>query len=298
MRLNRWLGVLILLLSGVWSVRAQDLLPACPQVDKGTRACKPMREPGSLGDTVSVKIVFPVAFKGVGRNEVVDSLGILVPVLEHLRLVQNGSSEDTVRIVHIGDSHIRGHIFPRTTGARLTETFGAISYTDMGVNGATCLTFTHPDRIAAIAALKPELLILSFGTNESHNRRYNTLLHYRQMDELVRMLRDSLPNVPLLMTTPPGSYDSFRKSRRRRTYSINPRTAIAVETMRRFADDNGLAVWDMYEAVGGRQRACLNWQEAKLMRPDHVHYLPEGYVLQGELFYQALLKAYNDYVGY
>lgn len=117
------------------------------------------------------------------------------------------------------------------------------------------------------------------------------------MDELVRMLRDSLPSVPLLMTTPPGSYDSFRKSRRR-TYSINPRTAIAVETMRRFADDNGLAVWDMYEAVGGRQRACPNWQEAGLMRPDHVHYLPEGYVLQGELFYQALLKAYNDYVGY
>lgn len=133
MRLNRWLGVLILLLSGVWSVRAQDLLPACPQVDKGTKACK--------------------------------------------RLVQNGSSEDTVRIVHIGDSHIRGHIFPRTTGARLTETFGAISYTDMGVNGATCLTFTHPDRIAAIAALKPELLILSFGTNESHNRKYNSNVH-------------------------------------------------------------------------------------------------------------------------
>ena len=106
MRLNRWLGVLILLLSGVWSVRAQDLLPACPQVDKGTKACKPMREPGSLGDTVSVKIVFPVAFKGVGRNEVVDSLGILAPVLEHLRLVQNGSSEDTVRIVHIGDSDL------------------------------------------------------------------------------------------------------------------------------------------------------------------------------------------------
>ena len=111
------------------------------------------------------------------------------------------------------------------------------------------------------------------------------------------MLRDNLLDVPLLMTTPPGSYDSYRK-KRRRTYSINPRTAIAVETIRRFADDNGLAVWDMYEAFGGRKRACLNWQEAGLMRPDHVHYLPEGYVLQGELFYQALLKAYNDYVGY
>ena len=200
MRLNKRLGVLLLLFSGIFSVQAQDLLPACPRMDKGTKACKPMREPGALGDTVSVKVTFPVAFRGVGRNEIIDSLGVLTPILERLRLVQNGSSEDTVRIVHIGDSHIRGHIFPRTTGARLTETFGAVSYTDMGVNGATCLTFTHPDRIAAIAALKPELLVLSFGTNESHNRKYNSNVHYRQMEELLGLLRDSLPNVPILLT--------------------------------------------------------------------------------------------------
>ena len=49
------------------------------------------------------------------------------------------------------------------------------------------------------------------------------------------------------------------------------------------------------ETFGGVRRACLNWQEARLMRPDHVHYLPEGYALQGEMFYRALLKAYNDY---
>ncbi len=288
----------ILMTTPPGSVRAQDLLPACPQVDKGTKACKPMREPGSLGDTVSVKIVFPVAFKGVGRNEVVDSLGILAPVLEHLRLVQNGSSEDTVRIVHIGDSHIRGHIFPRTTGARLTETFGAISYTDMGVNGATCLTFTHPDRIAAIAALKPELLILSFGTNESHNRKYNSNVHYRQMEELLELLRDSLPDVPILMTTPPGSYESFRQRRRRRTYAINPRTVTAVNTIHDFARRHKLVVWDMYNVVGGSLRACKNWSDARLMRPDHVHYLPEGYTLQGELLYEAIIKAYNEYVSH
>ena len=179
----------------------------------------------------------------------------------------------------------------------MQNTFGTISYTDVGINGAFCTTFTRPDRVADIAALHPDLLILSFGTNESHNRRYNTMLHYRQMDDLVRMLREKLPNVPMLMTTPPGSYESFRQ-RRRRTYKINPRTAVAVQTIRRYADENGLAVWDMYEILGGVRRACLNWQEAGLMRPDHVHYLPDGYRLQGELFYQALLKAYNDYVEY
>lgn len=250
-------------------------------------------------DTVAVpRITFPAAFQQVGENELIDSIGILNSFWEKLRLARLGGATDTIRVVHIGDSHIRGHIFPRTTGERMKNTFGTLSYTDLGINGAFCTTFTRPDRIAEIAALRPDLLILSFGTNESHNRRYNSKLHYQQMDDLVRLLRDSLPNVPMLMTTPPGSYESFRQRRRRRTYSINPRTVVAVQTIRKYADDNGLAVWDMYGVLGGIRRACLNWQSAGLMRPDHVHYLPEGYALQGELFYQALIKAYNDYVDY
>jgi hypothetical protein len=54
----------------------------------------------------------------------------------------------------------------------------------------------------------------------------------------------------------------------------------------------------MYNVVGGSLRACKNWQEARLMRPDHVHYLPEGYILQGNLLYEAIIKAYNDYVSH
>jgi hypothetical protein len=54
----------------------------------------------------------------------------------------------------------------------------------------------------------------------------------------------------------------------------------------------------MYDVVGGKRRACTNWTEAKLMRPDHVHYLPEGYILQGNLLYQAIIQAYNDYVSH
>lgn len=289
---------LIIALCSLSGVEAQDRMPACPPLDKSMKKMKMIRERKPNSDTIFVRTAFPVAFRETGRNEIIDSIGILSPVLEHLRSVRDGLAEDTVRIVHIGDSHIRGHIFPRTTGARLAETFGAVSYTDMGVNGATCLTFTHPERIADIAALKPELLILSFGTNESHNRRYNANVHYNQMDELIKLLTESLPGVPILLTTPPGSYESFRQRRRKRTYAINPRTATAAETIQRFAKDHRLLVWDMYDVVGGRRRACTNWTGAKLMRPDHVHYLPEGYILQGNLLYQAIIQAYNDYVSH
>ena len=40
----------------------------------------------------------------MGRNEIVDSIALLTPVFERLRQVRAGLSEDTVRIVHIGDS--------------------------------------------------------------------------------------------------------------------------------------------------------------------------------------------------
>lgn len=288
------LGTFFLLPAG----KAQDRIPACPPLGKTLKMIKPLREMNWANDTIAVQTSFPSAFRETGRNEIIDSIALLTPVFERLRQVRAGLSEDTVRILHIGDSHVRGHIYPQTTGTLLKETFGAVSYADMGVNGATCLTFTHPGRIAEIAAMKPELLILSFGTNESHNRRYNVNLHYNQMDELVKLLRDSLPDVPILLTTPPGSYESFRQRRRKRTYAINPRTATAAETIRRYAKDHRLLVWDMYDVVGGKRRACTNWTEAKLMRPDHVHYLPEGYILQGNLLYQAIIQAYNDYVSH
>lgn len=195
----------LVLIAAIRPLHAQDILPGSLSCHAGGADCDTLCLYSQRTDTVSVPLItFPAAFRQMKENVLTDSLGILNPFWEKLRLSRLGASADTLRIVHVGDSHIRGHIFPRTTGALMQDTFGAVSYTDVGINGAFCTTFTRPDRIADIAALHPDLLILSFGTNESHNRRYNTMLHYRQMDDLVRMLREKLPNVPMLMTTPPA----------------------------------------------------------------------------------------------
>ena len=198
-------AVLALLFLPVQRNYAQDVLPGCPRLQKTAFDCDTLRIYGQRTDTLPIPLItLPAAFRQLGGNELIDSIGILKPFWEKLRMLRLGIAADTVRIVHVGDSHIRGHIFPETTGGLLQRTFGALSYTDMGINGAFCTTFTRPDRVADIAALHPDLVILSFGTNESHNRRYNSILHYRQMEELMCMLRKSLPDVPMLMTTPPG----------------------------------------------------------------------------------------------
>ena len=133
MRKSNLLFIYILALSGMLSApcllseaTAQDRMPVCPPLGKTAKLIKPLREMNRANDTISVHIAFPSAFRETGRNEIIDSIALLSPVFEHLRQLRAGLSEDTVRIVHIGDSHVRGHIYPQTTGTRLTETFGAV----------------------------------------------------------------------------------------------------------------------------------------------------------------------------
>ncbi|MDR0746244.1 MAG: SGNH/GDSL hydrolase family protein [Mediterranea sp.] len=288
---------LILLCSTAQQGRGQDMTPALPRPDVRMNDIRELDPYKSVPDTIAIQLSFPETFRQTKPNIIVDNNQVLKPIMERLHRLRSGSSEDILRIVHIGDSHVRGHIFPHAVKIKLSEAFGAVSYTDMGVNGATCLTFTHPDRIEAIAELKPELLILSFGTNESHSKRYNANVHYYQIDELVKLLRSRMPETPILLTTPPGSYESFRKRRRRRTYSVNPRTVTAVNTIRKYGQDRNLAVWDMYNIVGGKDHACTNWWKSGLMRADHIHYIADGYILQGELLFKALINTYNEHVS-
>ena len=158
MRKSNLLSIFILILAGMLSVlvflqkqsRKTVCLYALP-LGKTAKRIKPLREVELGGDTINVPCAFPAAFRETGRNKVIDSIALLAPVFEHLRQVRAGLSEDTLRIVHIGDSHVRGHIYPQTTGARLAETFGAISYIDKRRQLGYLLTFTHPDRITEIA---------------------------------------------------------------------------------------------------------------------------------------------------
>lgn len=281
-------------ISGVY---AQDVRPDFEMLDSRLPDIDEMNRLQMGNDSVAFSLVLPGQFKLYADNTIKDAYGELDSVWKRLYGMRSGMEQtDTMRVLHVGDSHIRGHIYPRTTGAFFMEDFGPSVYTDLGINGATCQTFTREEQLCKIFNAHPDLIILSFGTNESHNRGYDAHVHYRQMDELVSLIRGRMPDVPILLTTPPGSYERYWV-RRRRHYRVNPRTELAAKTIENFAADHKLAVWNMYQVVGGREYACANWQSSRLMNTDRIHYLADGYVLQGSLLYQAIVNAYNTYVA-
>lgn len=307
----RLLCLLCALMSAVM-LAAQDVLP--PQQTPQDTMRNPMLHlqhgAAVLHTPVSVGNSMPAAFRNT-RQDTLMNAAALNPFFAKLC-----QGTEPVRVVQLGDSHVRGHVLPVAVRHTLEAAWGSqavcpdeinyqttaiaretgapgLVYHAIGQNGATAADFCNPEKMKQMAALHPDLIILSFGTNESHNRRYDPVEHYAQLDALLTLLRHYAPDATVMLTTPPGSY--VRASRRQ--YVINPRTEKAVNTILTFGRKKGLAVWDLYNIAGGPKQACLNWKNNRLMQRDQVHYTHQGYTIQGNLLGEALLNAFNEYVA-
>ncbi len=270
-------------------------------------------------------VELPVSFRGITDNEITGSEYLS----ESFALI--AGKDSVVRILQIGDSHVRGHYFPVAVRNTLEDSFGSqatgedkityrtdciasetgesgVVYSAIGINGARASRFVEDDMIKQIAAQRPNLVIVSFGTNESHGKNYDEEAHSHTIDSLLSRISGACPGVQFLLTTPPGSYISrrsgrtYRDRRGRRRYSYvrreNTLTSRVAANIVNYGREHHVAVWDMYSIAGGEQYACTNWRGAGLMNNDRIHYTVNGYRLQGHLLGEAFLKAYNEYVGH
>lgn len=175
-------------------------------------------------------------------------------------------------------------------GAVLSGERPGVMYHAIGNNGATYSTYNRISGMASgVAALHPDIIVLSLGTNEAFGSLDIPSLT-RNVDTLVKDLRRTCPDALLLIVTPMECHRRMvRKVRRRRitSYSVNPNILPIRNALLRYAADNNIAVYDWYEIAGG-QGASDTWIEAELFGRDRVHHTSTGYRLHGRLFYEAL----------
>ncbi len=274
---------------------------------------------GSVIRGAMLKSALPESFLKTQSNRLIRE-DALFPFFEKIK-----ANQGPVRVVHLGDSHVRGHVFPVAVRRELEAVWGSdaveetkityktsalaketgapgLVYHAIGINGAKYEDFDTEKGLKQVSDLKPDMIILSFGTNEAHGRNYTESWHETEMDALVQSLRRRCPEAVILLTTPPGSYWSHRvktvsagRSRYVTRRVPNEHTKRVVATQLSYADRWQLPVWDLYGIVGGSLFACRNWNNAGLQRPDKIHYTPEGYKLQGRLLAEAILNAYQRY---
>lgn len=194
--------------------------------------------------------------------------------------------------------HIKGHdvvIF----GFDVRNDSPGILYHNIGNNGATYSTYSFIGNMGRhIAALTPDLIIISLGTNEAFGR-LTTDMMLANIDMLVNDIRRHNPGAQILLTTPSecqrSVYTRVRRSRRRRarrvrSYSVNSKVALARDAILRYGKEHNIPVYDFY-AVAGGEGSSAKWLQSKLLSSDRIHRTWSGYYLEGELLADAITGA-------
>jgi lysophospholipase L1-like esterase len=173
-------------------------------------------------------------------------------------------------------------------GLSLENGKNGIFYHAIGVNGAKYSHYNAAQFFAAqTAVLRPELFIISMGTNEAIDYPYIDKNFYQHIDKLITSLRSSNPDAKFILVTPPDAY--------RKKMKHNPGVNIVRQQIIQYAVENGLAFYDMYKAMGG-DHAADKWTKSRLLRSDGIHFTKDGYEYQGNLLFNAIIKSYNLYV--
>lgn len=178
-----------------------------------------------------------------------------------------------------------GEGFHTLHGISLERSEGGLLYHSMGVNGAGFYNLAGQDELfTQIAMLQPDLIIVSLGTNDAQGH-YRAEVARANIKSFMEKLEAANPETAILFTLPP---DSYKKGK------ANADLARLEKEITDYAKENGHAWWNLSEVMGGKG-SVVKWQHNAMAAKDLLHYTPKGYMLQGYLMYQAIIKSYKRY---
>jgi lysophospholipase L1-like esterase len=168
------------------------------------------------------------------------------------------------------------------------ETPGIV-YHAIGVNGASVPSYLNSENFEEeLHLLNPDLIIFAIGINDAASNDFTEESFLRNYDDLIEKIERVNPDCAYIFIT---NNDSYKKISRKK-YAVNRNGLAAREAFYRLAESHQGGVWDFFSLMGGLS-SMKQWQTEGLAQPDKVHFKKDGYLLIGDLFYNALINYYN-----
>ena len=162
-------------------------------------------------------------------------------------------------------------------GLDFITTNSDFEYHSLGVVGAQ---FTHLIQHTILwkehmKMLNPDLLIISYGTNEAYNGNFDSNAYSKQINRFLNEIREEVPSVSILLTSPPDT-----RSRNR----IPKMQNAIIESQSKIQS----SFYDLNKVMGGFG-SFQPWYENDFFLKDKLHLNKAGYQLQAKLFMLALI---------
>ena len=185
-------------------------------------------------------------------------------------------------------------------GASLERSSGGALVHTIGYNGATYYTYSKGSFTSSVATLRPRLIILSLGTNESLARQFDRNNFGAEVARLVHRLQANNPDCAIVLTSPLYCYRKVRvrqrgKRRRYRTsYRANANCQLIADELQQQARELGCGYIDLFAHFGGAAGAAQLLSRG-ILSGDRVHLTAAGYNKVGEAIATALQDDYKQW---
>lgn len=251
---------------------------ATPSSDGARLTLKPAARAVPSGARFTVLFELPessafVANIGAQSLEVDASSAALgrVPGSPILRVTLDGAPGDSLTL-----DVKRGR--PRFFGAIVESRQPGIVLDTAGIDGArlaTVLAWADAPFVAEVAARRPELFVLAYGTNEAFDRQ-NPKAYEGELRAVLERLRRGAPGADCLILGPPDALAKGGDS--------EPRIPEIAAAYQRVALAERCAFVSQQALMGG-PGSFRDWlrEKPELSRPDRIHFTQKGYGRLGEL---------------
>ncbi len=189
-----------------------------------------------------------------------------------------------------------GYDSPDIYGIELASQKGIIM-DNIALRGSSGTIFTkasYEHSLKMYRDLKPSLFILQFGGNVMPYIQDNAAIkrYGRWFGSQIQRIQQLCPDAAIVVVGP--SDMSTKVKDKFMTYDHLPDV---VKTLKNISLENGCVYWDMYKAMGG-YNSMPSWVNAnpELARPDYVHFSAKGARLIANMFYNALIYEYNNFL--
>jgi hypothetical protein len=137
-----------------------------------------------------------------------------------------------------------------------------------------------------------DLIILQYGMNAVSPDVKDYHWYQRGLDRMVKHIQKSFPDAAILFVGVPDKGYNLDGQ-----YITNPGVPLVVEVEKKVAEDNGIAFWNLFEAMGGFN-SMVKWADAdtSLANKDYTHFNFRGASKVAGMLYKELDREYNDYL--
>jgi len=162
-----------------------------------------------------------------------------------------------------------------------------VTYSALGINGARLdvVDKWQPGWRDSLKSVRPDLVILAYGTNEAFDDKLDLALYQTQLEATLVGLRKDLPQAAILLVGPP---DSIKQRKARSCAARQPQPlASVIRIQKQMAQKYKALFWDWQGFMGG-PCSIAGWQAGGLARPDLVHLTADGYRKSAAGLYEFL----------